>query len=574
MTGTTPTSKPDDANAAPKRLGAVILDRFAGFSKGSDLRAAFRFRILHPESLTGLAILAFWSSLCGTAIVFLLNKEAKSVEYGEYTAWLALLFVAILLAHRAGERALLSHTSAAIEQALDDWRSRIGRKVTELDLRETEDLSRGTILDGLARYYDQLSQSIVPLVSGLEGAILLVFMLAYLFSLSVLAGLMTVVIIAGMILSYASSAATVHKSMQETNASTASLSRLAEDMFDGFKELKLSESKRTAIQAEMEASSHDVARSRSRTADITSQRIAFGNASAYLMAAAAVFLLPIFSAEEHGISRIVTAVLFLLGPLAGVVMATQPLAIARFSIKAIDEFEQQLDERLAHKDVPGPDYRAFRSLSIANGRYAHRGQAGEAGFSVQDLSAEFERGQIIFITGANGSGKTTALRMLTGLYPLQAGAICIDGRLVEAPAPQTFRDLFSTVFADYHIFNKPYGLDDDGIARLEAAIDMVRIRDKLPEDLCAGLNRDALSTGQRKRLALALALAEDRPILLLDEWAADQDPTTRERFYREILPMLKKDGKTVIAVTHDERYFDCADTRYHMDEGRMTRVTP
>ena len=75
-------------------------------------------------------------------------------------------------------------------------------------------------------------------------------------------------------------------------------------------------------------------------------------------------------------------------------------------------------------------------------------------------------------------------------------------------------------------------------------------------------------------MALALALAEDRPVLLLDEWAADQDPATRERFYRQILPTLKQTGKTIIAVTHDERYFDCADVRYHMDEGRMQRVRP
>jgi putative ATP-binding cassette transporter len=103
---------------------------------------------------------------------------------------------------------------------------------------------------------------------------------------------------------------------------------------------------------------------------------------------------------------------------------------------------------------------------------------------------------------------------------------------------------------------------------------MLRIRDKCPENLAESLNRDALSTGQRKRLALALALAEDRPIILLDEWAADQDPGTRERFYHEILPALSRAGKTIIAVTHDERYFDCADIRYHMDEGHLHRVMP
>jgi putative ATP-binding cassette transporter len=110
------------------------------------------------------------------------------------------------------------------------------------------------------------------------------------------------------------------------------------------------------------------------------------------------------------------------------------------------------------------------------------------------------------------------------------------------------------------------------LARLEAALQELGIRDKLPGDLAQGFDPSALSTGQRKRLALALALAEDRPVLLLDEWAADQDPATREEFYRTMLARIRAEGKAVIAVSHDERFFDCADARYHMEDGWMERV--
>ena len=135
------------------------------------------------------------------------------------------------------------------------------------------------------------------------------------------------------------------------------------------------------------------------------------------------------------------------------------------------------------------------------------------------------------------------------------------------------RNLFAAVFADAHVFDKPYGLDPAGMARLEEALVLLGIRRKLPGDLASGYEPEALSTGQRKRLALSLAIAADHPVLVLDEWAADQDPETRARFYNELLPMLKASGKTVVAVTHDERYFGCADARYHMEEGRMHRVT-
>ena len=81
-----------------------------------------------------------------------------------------------------------------------------------------------------------------------------------------------------------------------------------------------------------------------------------------------------------------------------------------------------------------------------------------------------------------------------------------------------------------------------------------------------------LSTGQRKRLALIIAILEDRPIMVLDEWAADQDPEFRKIFYYEILPALKAEGKTIIAITHDEKYFDCSDKHFHMDEGFIEEV--
>jgi putative ATP-binding cassette transporter len=78
-----------------------------------------------------------------------------------------------------------------------------------------------------------------------------------------------------------------------------------------------------------------------------------------------------------------------------------------------------------------------------------------------------------------------------------------------------------------------------------------------------------LSTGQRKRLAMVVALLEQREVYLFDEWAADQDAWFRDVFYKGLLPALKRTGKTVIAVTHDDRYWDCADRCIALDVGEM-----
>jgi putative ATP-binding cassette transporter len=83
----------------------------------------------------------------------------------------------------------------------------------------------------------------------------------------------------------------------------------------------------------------------------------------------------------------------------------------------------------------------------------------------------------------------------------------------------------------------------------------------------------ALSTGQRKRLALLVALLDDRPIYVFDEWAADQDPEYKRVFYQRVLPELRARGKAVLAISHDDRYFSAADRCLRLDGGRWRAVS-
>ena len=533
----------------------------------------WRDRLLAPSTLPGLLLLTAVSALSGTGILFVLNSESLLVQSQSYSAILAVVFVAVLIAYRITQQRVISRASAAVEQALHDWRTGIADKVVRLSLRDTEELSRGRLLDGLAKHYEQLSQTIVPLLAGLEALILLCFMLAYLFTLSVFAGLLTVIVTGFLVLGYLNTERGMKEEMRAAAMADAQLTRLAEEMTDGFKELRLDPEKRFALQFDIVQASDAVATHRTKTAGILSQLITTGNSASYLLAGAVVFVLPVLSGSDGGhIQRIITAVLFLLGPVGGVVGAVQQLAVAQFCLRAIDGFELEVDALLEPQNVLAASPLAFSTIRLVEMHYSHRHRQDEAGFSVAGLNFSLERGQIVFLTGANGSGKTTALRLLTGLYPSDSGRIEIDGKALPAGPTQEYRNLFAAVFADGHVFRKPYGLDAAGMARLEEALRLLDIRQKLPADLASGYDAESLSTGQRKRLALALAIAGNRPVLVLDEWAADQDPATRARFYNELLPMLKASGKTVVAVTHDDRYFGCADARYHMEEGRMQQV--
>jgi putative ATP-binding cassette transporter len=177
----------------------------------------------------------------------------------------------------------------------------------------------------------------------------------------------------------------------------------------------------------------------------------------------------------------------------------------------------------------------------------------------------------MFLSGGNGAGKSTPIKVLAGLYPPMAGVIALNGRTL-APGDIALREMMAVVFSDFHLSPRLWGVPPEDMARardLIASVDLegiVTVRD-------GAFSTTALSTGQRKRLALVVALLERRPVLVLDEFAADQDPEFRRRFYREILPALRAEGLTILAVTHDDDYFDAVDRRLVMDEGQLREAT-
>ncbi|WP_158783633.1 multidrug ABC transporter permease/ATP-binding protein [Pantoea sp. BAV 3049] len=199
---------------------------------------------------------------------------------------------------------------------------------------------------------------------------------------------------------------------------------------------------------------------------------------------------------------------------------------------------------------------------------------GDSGFEVGPINMTLKRGELVFLIGGNGSGKSTLAMLLTGLYQPVSGQILLDGVEVDAANGDGYRRLFSAVFTDVHLFDRL--INDQGQptdpAKVQQWLERLKMQDKIKLDGNRVLNLK-LSKGQSKRLALLLATAEQRDILLLDEWAADQDPHFRRIFYRELLPWLKEMGKTVFAISHDDHYFLHADRLLEMREGKLTELT-
>ncbi len=190
------------------------------------------------------------------------------------------------------------------------------------------------------------------------------------------------------------------------------------------------------------------------------------------------------------------------------------------------------------------------------------------------INLTIHRGELLFLIGGNGSGKSTLAMLLTGLYEPASGEILIDGKPLSAGDMAAYRQHFSAVFTDVWLFDKllgPGGEEADP-ALVETWLHRLKMVNKLTLENGKILNLK-LSKGQKKRVALLLALAEGRDIILLDEWAADQDPHFRREFYQVLLPLMKEMGKTVFAISHDDHYFIHADRLLEMRQGELYELT-
>ena len=269
--------------------------------------------------------------------------------------------------------------------------------------------------------------------------------------------------------------------------------------------------------------------------------------------------------------------LYMVLPLDALLMAIPNINRARVALERVEQgtaglVNQAAAPGVAEADEPSPA--RFDSLRLAGVTHAYHREQEDRSFTLGPIDLELGRGEIVFLIGGNGSGKTTFAKLLVGLYAPEAGQILLDGRAVSDADRDDYRQLFSAVFSDFFLFERLLGLgasgDLDGHAR--------RWLRELQLDRKVTVERGALSTtelsaGQRKRLALLVAYLEDRPFYVFDEWAADQDPAYKAIFYERLLPDLRARGKTVLVISHDDRYFHVADRCIELEAGQLRART-
>jgi putative ATP-binding cassette transporter len=346
-------------------------------------------------------------------------------------------------------------------------------------------------------------------------------------------------------------------------------------IIDGFKEVRLNSRKNQALYESFERLAGRTEDLKTRTGIALVTNVMFSQVFFYSLIAIVVFLLPRYVGSVSSVViQLTAAILFIMAPLEMVVGSIPMIARSSVSLDRLYSLEKRLDDHLSAADNGNVDherFRGFHQAALERTSFTYRDQGDGPGFTVGPVDVAIERGKTLFIVGGNGSGKSTLLKMLTGLYPVSSGTLRVDQSVLTMPDLPSYRDLISAIFTDFHLFDRLYGMEDVDERRVHQLIAEMGLTGKTDFQNGRFTNLN-LSTGQRKRLALIIAMLEDREIYVFDEWAADQDVHFREHFYRDILPALRDSGKAVVAVTHDDRYWEMADRLVKLEAGVIVSV--
>jgi len=516
-----------------------------------------------------LAVMAFLAGLSNTLVLATINAATGVVGDRDATLRFAVMFGISMLLFVLVQQKLMHRVATDVERTIEDLRITLFSAVRNTSLPSIEGINRAELFACISRETRILSQATPAIVVAGQSAVLVLCTLVYMAWLSMTAFVMwSACTIVGALVHYGR-AKEIRARLTEAYQNENQLVARTNDLVDGFKEVKLNRLRGHELERDFTELANEVAGHRITTQMLHSRHYALSQVTFFSLAGLMVFVVPVLSPTfADVVVMTTTASLFLIGPLSSVVSVLPTVANVNASASAI----LSLRRRLAAMDGEPPSdcapLRDFRTLRLERVLYQHRDATGEGGFTVGPIDVTIERGQTVFITGGNGSGKTTLVRLLTGLYRADRGAIWLDGAVVDGSNLAPYRDLFSAVFSDNHLFTELYGIEafDQGYADTLFEILEIGHKSQIKDRRFTTV---MLSGGQRKRLALIAALLERRPICVFDEWAADQDPYFREKFYRVILPMLKESGVTVIAITHDDRFFDAADMHLHMEDGRL-----
>jgi putative ATP-binding cassette transporter len=486
-----------------------------------------------------------------------------------------ILSFAVVCVVVAGSRFLSQDLMARFAQRnLRDLRMKLGRRVLSSPLRAQEEIGANRILAVFTEDVPAIANAVIAVPAICTNLVIVVGCLIY---LGMISGKLLLGVLGFIIFGIITCQVPISRAMRYMNnvrETNDVLLKQLKAMTEGSKELKIHRNRREAFLSNLFSSTtQSLRRNNVITSSIFNAVNSWAQTLIFVLMGLIVFVpYALIRLEPLQLTAYILILLFMIGPLLIVMSSVPAFSRARIALSKLAELDLSLDKfpAEAEADEINSPKTSWHNLTLSQVKHSYVGE-GESNFVLGPIDLNLRAGELVFLTGGNGSGKTTLAKVLTGLYVPEAGELSFDGQTITDENRDSFRQYFSTVFSDGFIFETLLGLDkpeldqeaQDYLAQFQ--IDhKVQIKDGV-------LSTIDLSQGQRKRLALLTAYLENRPVYVFDEWAADQDPQFREIFYYQLLPGLTARGKTVIVISHDDRYYHVADRIITLDYGKIAR---
>lgn len=487
--------------------------------------------------------------------------------------WIYCALCFVLLASRSVSWVLLIQLA---QRTTFNLRLRLAKQILAAPLRQLETLGAPRLLTSLTDDVTVIANALILIPIFCVHAAVVASCMIYLGWLSwqVLLGVLCFMLVG--VLCYQIPLSKALRYLGKSRHELDALLKHFRALTEGVKELKLNRARRDAFLDEhLEITAESYRRNASTAAAIYAAAASFGQLLIFILIGLLLFGLPVWRETDAQIlTGYCLVILYMMTPLDVIMNSLPSFGRASLALGKIEELGLSLKANAGEtsEENRGAELTAFAKLELLNVRHSYRHDSDEQNFTLDLSNLSFRSGEIVFLIGGNGSGKSTLAKVFTGLYPPEAGEIRLDGQPITDQNRESYRQLFSVVFSDFYLFENllgllPLSLDasaQDYLKRLQLA-HKVQVKN-------GAFSTVALSQGQRKRLALLTAYLEDRPFYVFDEWAADQDPLFKEIFYLQILPELKARGKTVLVISHDDRYYRVADRIVKLNYGKIEEV--
>ena len=528
----------------------------------------FRFS---KRTVSAAILIGVISGIGSALLMALINKRLGTTGQSiPMLAWGFTTLVALVMITNLGSRLLLNHLA---DQVTYELRLGLCRQILDAPLRHLEETGAPRILAVLLQDINSITSAVLVVPAFCINLTVVAGCMIYLGWLSpgVLASLTAFLVIAVV-------------SMQRIQQNgLRSLTRAREEwdkliehfraLTEGTKELKLHRRRREAFLTDiLQATALAYRRHDNRGKTIYAIGSSWSHILYFVFIGFILFILPdLGKVSLATLSGFTITALYIRAPVTILLEAYPMFKRANIALNKVEELGLSLKNLGQHEvteaaAVTDPSWARIDLLGVTHEFYHER---DDQKFVLGPIDLSFSPGELVFVVGGNGSGKTTLAKVLTGLYSPGGGEILWNGEPVTDANRDNYRQNFSVVFSDFYLFEQLIGLDSPQLgSQATEYLTKLQLHKKVAIN-DGQLSTIDLSRGQRKRLALLTAYLEDRPIYVLDEWAADQDRIFRDVFYLQLLAELKARGKTVIAITHDDHYYHLADRIIKLNEGQL-----